>query len=55
MPDENHKTITVNIQTYKVISELAHKENRSISNLLDTKFRGISNQLEYELTERNSK
>jgi hypothetical protein len=38
MPDGNHKTVTVNIETYKVISELAHKENRSICNLLDTKF-----------------
>ena len=50
MPDGNHKTVTVNIETYKVISELAHKENRSMCNLLDTKFRGISNQVEYELT-----
>jgi hypothetical protein len=38
MPDARHRTITVNIETYKVISELAHRENRSLSNLLDTKF-----------------
>ena len=42
MSEGSHKTVTVNIETYKVISELAHRENRSICNLLDTKFRGIN-------------
>lgn len=35
----NFKTITVNIDTYNTIYHLAKKENRSLSNLLDTKFR----------------
>ena len=43
MSQSNFKTITVNIETYNIILHLAKKENRSLSNLLDTKFRGINN------------
>ncbi|GEM_PF-4013638 len=42
MSQVNFKTITVNVETYNTICSLAKKENRSISNLLETKFKGIN-------------
>lgn len=54
MSDVNFKTITVKIETYNTIYDLAKKENRSLSNLLDTKFKVKNKKLKNETNDKLS-
>jgi hypothetical protein len=42
MADVKYKTITVRRETWDVILDLARKENRSMKNLIETRFGGTT-------------